>query len=88
MATIQIHGKLLYDVRSPRRRSSSSHKLLGVCSPQTQPGKPVVVTPSPIRRNESCFNCGGRGHTGEVILFIFEVDCGLLLDALCGSGIF
>ncbi|VDK23100.1 unnamed protein product [Taenia asiatica] len=31
----------------------------------TQPGKPVVVTPSNIRRAKSCFNCGGRGHTGE-----------------------
>ncbi|CDS37681.1 zinc finger CCHC domain containing protein 7 [Echinococcus multilocularis] len=32
----------------------------------TQPGKPVVVTPSPSRRAKSCFNCGGRGHTGEL----------------------
>ncbi|KAL5969416.1 Zinc finger CCHC domain-containing protein 7 [Taenia solium] len=31
----------------------------------TQPGKPVVVTPPNIRRAKSCFNCGGRGHTGE-----------------------
>ncbi|KAL5108137.1 Zinc finger CCHC domain-containing protein 7 [Taenia crassiceps] len=31
----------------------------------TQPGKPVVVIPSPVLRAKSCFNCGGRGHTGE-----------------------
>ncbi|VDM34046.1 unnamed protein product [Hydatigera taeniaeformis] len=31
----------------------------------TRPGKPVVAFPPPIRRAKSCFNCGGRGHTGE-----------------------